>query len=87
MHQARHPPVKQRVNDCVPAPAFQVNEWRVRAETYEKEKEFYYQKLRDIELLCQTPVIQDIEVGTAQRQPGAACCMLALSADDARRQH
>jgi hypothetical protein len=32
----------------------QVSSWRVSAETATKEKDFYYSKLRAIELLCNT---------------------------------
>ena len=42
--------------------AEQLAELRVRTEGFEKEKDFYYSKLRDIELLCQTPVINEISV-------------------------
>lgn len=40
----------------------QLTEWKVKAENYEKEKDFYFAKLRDVEMLCQTPVIQDIPI-------------------------
>lgn len=50
------------VTDTTDELAHQLAEWRIKAETYEKEKDFYFQKLRDIEMLCQTPVIQDIAI-------------------------
>lgn len=40
----------------------QIADWKLKAENAEKEKEFYYAKLRDVEMLCQTPVIQDIAI-------------------------
>ena len=40
---------------CAALPA-QVAEWRQRADTTIKEKDFYYSKLRNIELLCQIPL-------------------------------
>mmetsp|Transcript_13995 Transcript_13995/g.30263 ORF Transcript_13995/g.30263 Transcript_13995/m.30263 type:complete len:275 (+) Transcript_13995:190-1014(+) len=42
--------------------AAQLAEMRSRAEAFEKEKDFYYSKLRDIELLCQTPTICEIPI-------------------------
>jgi microtubule-associated protein, RP/EB family len=41
----------------------QIAELKSKAETFEKEKDFYFSKLRDIELLCQSTTIQDIPVG------------------------
>lgn len=58
----------------------QVADLRVKAEGAEKEKDFYYQKLRDIELLCQTPVVADIPI--VQRIEGI---LYAASAEDGRR--
>ncbi|KXZ45530.1 EBP1/EB1 protein [Gonium pectorale] len=40
----------------------QMEDLRLKADGFEKEKEFYYSKLRDIELLCQTPVIADVPI-------------------------
>ncbi|GLC46030.1 Microtubule-associated protein RP/EB member 1 [Pleodorina starrii] len=40
----------------------QLEDLRIKADGFEKEKEFYYSKLRDVELLCQTPVISDVAV-------------------------
>lgn len=40
----------------------QITELKGKAEALEKEKDFYFSKLRDIELLCQTPVIADIPI-------------------------
>ncbi|PNH02885.1 Microtubule-associated protein RP/EB family member 1A [Tetrabaena socialis] len=40
----------------------QLEDLRLKADGYEKEKDFYYSKLRDVELLCQTPVVVDITV-------------------------
>ncbi|GLI66924.1 hypothetical protein VaNZ11_010963 [Volvox africanus] len=40
----------------------QLEDLRLKADGFEKEKEFYYSKLRDVELLCQTPVIADMPI-------------------------
>ncbi|KAG2481996.1 hypothetical protein HYH03_019052 [Edaphochlamys debaryana] len=40
----------------------QLEDLRIKADGYEKEKDFYYSKLRDVELLCQTPVICDMSI-------------------------
>lgn len=43
-------------------PNAELEELRAKVDNLEKEKDFYYSKLRDVELLCQTPKIQDIEI-------------------------
>ncbi len=43
-------------------PCVQVSEWRAKAEAANKEKEFYYSKLRAIELLCNVPVVAQLPV-------------------------
>lgn len=42
--------------------AQQLAEMRLRVENAEKERDFYYSKLRDVELLCSTPVVADMPV-------------------------
>ena len=40
----------------------QLESWRVVADTASKEKDFYWSKLRAIELLCNTPGVGDAPV-------------------------
>ncbi len=51
---------KPHLNMPVPAPFLQ--DLRLKADGFEKEKDFYYSKLRDVELLCQTPVITELPI-------------------------
>lgn len=41
----------------------QVNDLRSKLETLENERDFYFDKLRDIEILCQWPEIAKLPVG------------------------
>ncbi len=43
--------------------AAQLAEAQAALDVLEKEKQFYYSKLRDVELLCQTPTVNEIPVG------------------------
>jgi hypothetical protein len=47
--------------------AAQVNTWRTTTETCTKEKDFYYSKLRAIELLCNTPGVSGHPVRANRR--------------------
>ncbi|PNW70976.1 hypothetical protein CHLRE_17g741200v5 [Chlamydomonas reinhardtii] len=40
----------------------QLEDLRLKADGYEKEKDFYYSKLRDVELLCQTPTVCELPI-------------------------
>lgn len=51
-----------RDRDQVDKLSHQLDSLRLRADGFEKEKEFYYSKLRDVELLCQTPVVVDMPI-------------------------
>jgi len=50
----------------------QVSELKVKVEATEKEREFYFEKLRDIEVLCQLPAIADLKVESLALGPLAA---------------
>mmetsp|Transcript_16463 Transcript_16463/g.28223 ORF Transcript_16463/g.28223 Transcript_16463/m.28223 type:complete len:274 (+) Transcript_16463:117-938(+) len=61
--------------------ATQLGELRTRTSEMEKEKDFYYSKLRDVELLCQTP-------GLATQFPVLAkveAILYAATADEGRQ--
>jgi hypothetical protein len=52
----------------------QVSSWRVSAETATKEKDFYYSKLRAIELLCNTGGVAGSPVSSAAAGRTLQCC-------------
>ncbi len=64
------------------APAAQVMDLKLKVDGAECERDFYFDKLRDIEILCQTPGLSDIPVrpgdaragrqGRCARHPGGA---------------
>mmetsp|Transcript_9602 Transcript_9602/g.23810 ORF Transcript_9602/g.23810 Transcript_9602/m.23810 type:complete len:266 (-) Transcript_9602:420-1217(-) len=57
------PAVKTGGSPVTKAPSSaEVAELRAKLEEKEKEKDFYWSKLRDIELMCQTPKICEVEV-------------------------
>jgi len=59
---ATSPTAPSHNNKAVADLSAHLNDVSLRADGLEKEKEFYYSKLRDIELLCQTPTICDIPI-------------------------
>ena len=43
----------------------QLTELKLKVDTAERERDFYFDKLRDIEILCQNPALQAIPVRTS----------------------
>ena len=46
----------------------QVTELKLKVDNVERERDFYFDKLRDIEILCQMPLLQSVPV-----RPGSTC--------------
>ncbi len=42
-----------------------MTELKLKVETVERERDFYFDKLRDIEILCQAPELQSVPVSAA----------------------
>lgn len=73
---------------CCLAFDLQATELKLKVETAERERDFYFEKLRDIEILCQAPELQVQAVACLPLQEGGAClrcCGGWLSAADAGR--
>ena len=51
----------------------QLAETKLKVDTVERERDFYFDKLRDIEILCQMPELQSIPV---QPDQGLYACLL-----------
>ena len=72
----------------------QLAETKLKVDTVERERDFYFDKLRDIEILCQMPELQSVPVrighpcSTLMQAPAPACpelCMGILGDRHARR--
>ncbi|KAF5736186.1 hypothetical protein HS088_TW14G00322 [Tripterygium wilfordii] len=63
----------------IPVSAYdaQITELKLSVDTLEKERDFYFSKLRDIEILCQSPEIEDLTIVEAVKR------ILYASGDDA----
>ena len=48
-----------------------MTELKLKVDNVERERDFYFDKLRDIEILCQMPLLQNIPV---------SCTLLAIAA-------
>ncbi|KAJ6735582.1 MICROTUBULE-ASSOCIATED PROTEIN RP/EB FAMILY MEMBER 1B [Salix viminalis] len=53
-----------------PVPAYdsQITELKLSVDSLEKERDFYFAKLRDIEILCQSPGIENLPVVAAMKR-------------------
>lgn len=45
-----------------PSSAIQLADLKISTDLLEKERDFYFSKLRDVEILCQTPELDDLPV-------------------------
>ncbi|PNT36693.1 hypothetical protein POPTR_005G142200v4 [Populus trichocarpa] len=61
--------VKASKPSC-PVPAYdeQITELKLSVDSLEKERDFYFAKLRDIEILCQSPGIENLPVVAAMKR-------------------
>ncbi|KAG5618591.1 hypothetical protein H5410_018415 [Solanum commersonii] len=46
----------------------QVTDLKLSVDHLEKERDFYFAKLRDIEILCQTPDLEDVPMAMAVKK-------------------
>lgn len=49
-------------NECFFVLAIQITDLKLSMDLLENERDFYFAKLRDIEILCQTPELENLPV-------------------------
>lgn len=68
--QGRSSPVRGGVNSSMEIQALskEVTDLKLSVDHLEKERDFYFAKLRDIEILCQTPDLEDVPMAMAVKK-------------------